>query len=179
MNKKITHCAPSSISPWTPTAASRRSSTSLTRRPVCSVDPCDHRCWVPGRERGAPGACLLSSPTLNSASSRSWLTTSCRASWSSSTGNSSCPYRNPDILPTGRSMHVLDPSSIPTTAAIKAAEQVVRKLLEKLLMRTMAPTPESIAFTLWETDNIKTYGESLAQVLTRRRSSRVGFTRPH
>merc|ERR1719311_1124323 len=25
--------------------------------------------------------------------------------------------------------------------------------------------PESIAFTLWGTDNIKTYGESLAQVL--------------
>jgi magnesium chelatase subunit H len=24
--------------------------------------------------------------------------------------------------------------------------------------------PESIAFTLWGTDNIKTYGESLAQV---------------
>ena len=74
---------------------------------------------------------------------------------------------------------MLDPSSIPTTAAVEVAEQVVRKLLEKLLMRTMAPTPESIAFTLWETDNIKTYGESLAQVLTRRRSSRVGFTRPH
>jgi len=37
LNEKITHCAPSSISPRTPTAASRRSRTSLTRRPVCSV----------------------------------------------------------------------------------------------------------------------------------------------
>ncbi len=35
---------------------------------------------------------------------------------------------------------MLDPSSIPTTAAVEVAEQVVRKLLEKLLMRTMAFT---------------------------------------
>ena len=26
--------------------------------------------------------------------------------------------------------------------------------------------PESIAFILWGTDNIKTYGESMAQILT-------------
>merc|ERR1711966_634920 len=77
------------------------------------------------------------------------------------------PIRNPDVLPTGRNMHALDPSSIPTQAAVEVAEQVTNKLLEKL--KQEAPDgeyPESIAFTLWGTDNIKTYGESLAQVLS-------------
>mmetsp|Transcript_25951 Transcript_25951/g.55788 ORF Transcript_25951/g.55788 Transcript_25951/m.55788 type:complete len:1405 (+) Transcript_25951:187-4401(+) len=75
------------------------------------------------------------------------------------------PIRNPDVLPTGRNMHALDPSSIPTQAAVEVAEDVVRKLLEKLSDDNDGIYPESIAFTLWGTDNIKTYGESLAQVL--------------
>ena len=75
------------------------------------------------------------------------------------------PIRNPDVLPTGRNMHALDPSAIPTQAAVEVAEDVVRKLLEKLADENNGAFPESIAFTLWGTDNIKTYGESLAQVL--------------
>merc|ERR1712194_157498 len=76
------------------------------------------------------------------------------------------PIRNPDVLPTGRNMHALDPSSIPTLAAVEVAEQVTNKLLEKLKEQNEGKFPESIAFTLWGTDNIKTYGESLAQVLS-------------
>jgi magnesium chelatase subunit H len=75
------------------------------------------------------------------------------------------PIRNPDVLPTGRNMHALDPSAIPTQAAVEVSEGVVRKLLEKLKDENDGAFPESIAFTLWGTDNIKTYGESLAQVL--------------
>jgi len=75
------------------------------------------------------------------------------------------PIRNPDVLPTGRNMHALDPSSIPTQAAVEVSQDVVRKLLEKLSDDNDGAYPESIAFTLWGTDNIKTYGESLAQVL--------------
>mmetsp|Transcript_7333 Transcript_7333/g.17931 ORF Transcript_7333/g.17931 Transcript_7333/m.17931 type:complete len:1405 (+) Transcript_7333:58-4272(+) len=76
------------------------------------------------------------------------------------------PIRNPDVLPTGRNMHALDPSSIPTQAAVEVAESVTNKLLEKLKQENDGKFPESIAFTLWGTDNIKTYGESLAQVLS-------------
>jgi magnesium chelatase subunit H len=75
------------------------------------------------------------------------------------------PIRNPDVLPTGRNMHALDPSAIPTQAAIEVSEKVVEKLLDKLKADNTGAYPESIAFTLWGTDNIKTYGESLAQVL--------------
>merc|ERR1712231_8682 len=67
------------------------------------------------------------------------------------------PIRNPDVLPTGRIMHALDPSSIPTSAAVEISEGVVGKLLEKLAADNDGAVPESIAFTLWGTDNIKTY----------------------
>mmetsp|Transcript_40108 Transcript_40108/g.95936 ORF Transcript_40108/g.95936 Transcript_40108/m.95936 type:complete len:1488 (-) Transcript_40108:430-4893(-) len=73
------------------------------------------------------------------------------------------PIRNPDVLPTGKNMHALDPQSIPTKAAADTALVVVDRLLEN--MGQTGELPESIAFTLWGTDNIKTYGESLAQVL--------------
>lgn len=74
------------------------------------------------------------------------------------------PIRNPDVLPTGKNMHALDPNSIPTKAATDVAMVVVDRLLESLTEQ-QGEMPESIAFTLWGTDNIKTYGESLAQVL--------------
>lgn len=35
------------------------------------------------------------------------------------------PVRNPDVLPTGKNIHALDPQSIPTTAAIRTAKVVV------------------------------------------------------
>merc|ERR1719277_1784850 len=73
------------------------------------------------------------------------------------------PIRNPDVLPTGKNMHALDPQSIPTKAAADTALVVVDRLLER--MGETGELPESVAFTLWGTDNIKTYGESLAQVL--------------
>merc|ERR1719169_410563 len=50
------------------------------------------------------------------------------------------------------------------TAAVECANRVVEKLLERL-EKDNGELPESVAFTLWGTDNIKTYGESLAQVL--------------
>merc|ERR1712070_1043722 len=74
------------------------------------------------------------------------------------------PIRNPDVLPTGKNMHGLDPQSIPTSAAVDVARTVVDRLLDRMKVDTGA-YPESVAFTLWGTDNIKTYGESLGQVL--------------
>merc|ERR1712137_316206 len=75
------------------------------------------------------------------------------------------PIRNPDVLPTGKNIHALDPQSIPTVAACKGAEVVVERLLEREKLQNDGKYPESIALVLWGTDNIKTYGESLAQVM--------------
>ena len=70
------------------------------------------------------------------------------------------------MLPTGKNMHALDPQSIPTMAAVDCSKVVVERLLERLVADDPdGKYPESVAFTLWGTDNIKTYGESLAQVL--------------
>ena len=74
------------------------------------------------------------------------------------------PIRNPAVLPSGKNIHALDPQSIPTTAAVAAAKIVVDKLIERQ-KEEQGDWPETIACVLWGTDNIKTYGESLAQIL--------------
>ncbi len=75
------------------------------------------------------------------------------------------PIRNPDVLPTGKNIHALDPQSIPTEAAIKSAKRVVDQLLQRHAASNQGKLPETIATVLWGTDNIKTFGESLAQIL--------------
>ncbi|PSB04266.1 magnesium chelatase subunit H [Merismopedia glauca] len=75
------------------------------------------------------------------------------------------PIRNPDVLPTGKNIHALDPQSIPTTAAVQSAKIVVDRLLARHMADTGGQMPETISCVLWGTDNIKTYGESLAQIM--------------
>jgi magnesium chelatase subunit H len=75
------------------------------------------------------------------------------------------PIRNPDVLPTGKNIHALDPQSIPTTAAVQSAKVVVDRLVARQMAENGGQYPETISFVLWGTDNIKTYGESLAQVM--------------
>jgi len=54
--------------------------------------------------------------------------------------------------------------SIPTSAALESAKVVVDRLLERQRSENEGKYPETVALVLWGTDNIKTYGESLAQV---------------
>jgi len=75
------------------------------------------------------------------------------------------PIRNPDVLPTGKNIHALDPQAIPTMAAVKAAKIVVDRLIDRQKAENDGKFPETIACVLWGTDNIKTYGESLAQIM--------------
>ncbi|KAG1371080.1 magnesium-chelatase subunit ChlH, chloroplastic [Cocos nucifera] len=75
------------------------------------------------------------------------------------------PIRNPKVLPTGKNIHALDPQAIPTAAAMQSAKVVVDRLIERQKAENGGKYPETIALVLWGTDNIKTYGESLAQVL--------------
>ncbi|OVA03446.1 CobN/magnesium chelatase [Macleaya cordata] len=75
------------------------------------------------------------------------------------------PIRNPKVLPTGKNIHALDPQSIPTEAAMQSAKIVVERLLERQKAENGGKYPETVALVLWGTDNIKTYGESLGQVL--------------
>ena len=53
----------------------------------------------------------------------------------------------------------------PSQAALKSALTVVDRLLDRERENNGGKYPETIALVLWGTDNIKTYGESLAQVM--------------
>ncbi len=75
------------------------------------------------------------------------------------------PIRNPNVLPSGKNIHALDPQSIPTKAAVVSAKVVVDRLIDRQKAENDGAYPETIACVLWGTDNIKTYGESLAQIL--------------
>jgi magnesium chelatase subunit H len=72
--------------------------------------------------------------------------------------------QNPNILPTGRNTHAVNPYSVPSTGAVRRAEPIANALLERHL-KEAGRYPESIAMVLWGIDNIKTEGEALAQVL--------------
>lgn len=74
------------------------------------------------------------------------------------------PGRRPDVLPTGRNIHALDPQGVPS----KVAREAGREMAEALLARFVAEKgryPETVAMVLWGTDNIKTEGEGIAQAL--------------
>ena len=72
--------------------------------------------------------------------------------------------KNPEVLPTGRNIHGFDPFRIPSKfACIQGTAQA-----DQLLARHMgdgAKLPESIAMVLWGTDNLKSEGAQIAQVM--------------
>ena len=72
--------------------------------------------------------------------------------------------RNPEILPTGRNIHGFDPFRIPSIFAMKEGEKQAARLLDRHVEEGN-PLPESVAFVLWGTDNLKTEGEPIAQAL--------------
>jgi len=72
--------------------------------------------------------------------------------------------RNPAVVPTGRNLHGLDPYHMPTAAAQETGARLVQELLARLT-REQGTLPETVALVLWGTDNLKSDGEGVAQVL--------------
>lgn len=72
--------------------------------------------------------------------------------------------QNPNILPTGRNTHAVNPYSVPSASAIRRAEPIAGALLDRH-REEAGRYPETIAMVLWGIDNIKTEGEAVAQVL--------------
>lgn len=70
--------------------------------------------------------------------------------------------RNPEALPSGRNIHALDPTAIPSPVAVRNGARVAGMMLQKHLEETGC-YPESIGMILWGLDNIKTQGEAIAQ----------------
>jgi magnesium chelatase subunit H len=72
--------------------------------------------------------------------------------------------QNPDILPTGRNTHAINPYSVPSALAFTRAESVASQLLQRYLKEN-GRYPTAMALVLWGLDNIKTQGEGVAQAL--------------
>jgi magnesium chelatase subunit H len=70
----------------------------------------------------------------------------------------------PEILPTGRNLHGFDPFRIPSPFAMKDGAIQAEKILSRYCEDGEA-LPESIAMVLWGSDNLKTEGAQIAQVL--------------
>ncbi len=73
--------------------------------------------------------------------------------------------RTPAILPTGRNLHGFDPFRIPSAYAVKDGARQADRLLHKHIGDGHG-FPESIAMVLWGTDNLKSEGGPIAQVLS-------------
>ncbi len=73
--------------------------------------------------------------------------------------------RTPDVLPTGRNLHGFDPFRIPSAFALQEGGRQAERLLARHV-RDGRALPETVAMVLWGTDNLKTEGGPLAQVLS-------------
>ena len=72
--------------------------------------------------------------------------------------------RTPAILPTGRNLHGFDPFKLPSAYACQDGARQAERLLARHIEDGNA-LPETIAIVLWGTDNLKTEGAPIAQVL--------------
>jgi magnesium chelatase subunit H len=72
--------------------------------------------------------------------------------------------QNPEILPTGRNTHAINPYNIPSPVAYTRAETVANKILGRY-QEEHGRYPRAMALVLWGLDNIKTQGEGVAQAL--------------
>jgi magnesium chelatase subunit H len=73
--------------------------------------------------------------------------------------------RSPEILPTGRNLHGFDPYRMPSASALRSGELAATNLIDRHVAEGHA-FPETIAMVLWGTDNLKTEGSPIAQVLS-------------
>ena len=71
---------------------------------------------------------------------------------------------NAEVMPTGRNTHGFDPFRLPSRFATTTGALQAEALLERHIA-SGEPMPESIAMVLWGTDNLKSEGAQIAQVM--------------
>ena len=72
------------------------------------------------------------------------------------------PVRSPEVLPSGRNIHALDPARVPCASAMRQAQATVDTLLASR-RASLGDWPRSIGLVLWGLDSIKNQAESVAQ----------------
>jgi magnesium chelatase subunit H len=68
------------------------------------------------------------------------------------------------VLPTGRNLHGFDPFKLPSAFAVQDGARQAQRLLDRHAADGNG-LPETVAMVLWGTDNLKTEGGPIAQVL--------------
>ena len=80
-------------------------------------------------------------------------------------GPAGAPTRGrPDVLPTGRNFHALDPRAMPTRAAWELGFRSAQLMVERHA-QDHGSYPQAIALSAWGTSNMRTGGEDIAQAL--------------
>ncbi|GAB4380795.1 cobaltochelatase subunit CobN [Methanothermobacter thermautotrophicus] len=74
------------------------------------------------------------------------------------------PIRDPEVYPTGYSMHAFDPMKIPAPLAESRGRLAARKLLEDYLEEN-GRYPETVAVVLWGFETLKTGGDTISMIL--------------
>jgi len=72
--------------------------------------------------------------------------------------------QNPQVLPTGRNTHAVNPYSVPSQMACVRAQRTADALVDRYVDER-GRYPRALALVLWGLDNIKTQGEGVAQAL--------------
>jgi len=72
--------------------------------------------------------------------------------------------RTPETMPTGRNLHGFDPFRMPSRFAVIDGARQAERLLARHAQEGH-PLPETVAIVLWGTDNLKTEGGPIGQVL--------------
>jgi len=104
-------------------------------------------------------------PTLTATTDELTNTLSCCNGNYVPSGPSGSPTRGMcDVLPTGRNFYSVDPRAIPSTTAWNVGVSMGDALLERYL-KDEGKYPESIGMVVWATDNMRTKGDDVAEIL--------------
>lgn len=79
-------------------------------------------------------------------------------------GIGGCPIRNPEVLPTGRNMHSVDPSAIPTRPAWEVGKRMAADLVRQY-ERESGRVPRKVGFVLFGGETIRHQGVMESQIL--------------
>lgn len=71
--------------------------------------------------------------------------------------------RNPEIFPTGRNTYQLDPTRIPTEAALERGKTIAEELIRQFYARN-GRYPRTLSVILWGFETMKTGGETVAAI---------------
>ncbi len=74
------------------------------------------------------------------------------------------PFRNPEVLPSGRNLYQFDPRSVPSPSATRVGIQMAENMIASY-RNAHGQWPQSVAVVLWGLETSKTNGESVAQIL--------------